>query len=858
MVHRYSALFTSSSRGCAAIALSFAAGLTSGIAKDARADAAAAGIVEARKALGDGLPQIAAVKASRLLETKSLPAETREEAASLAVEAWVRARNGARAAELIAQHPGIEHRDFWNAQAQVLNGDLAAAAESLSEWAKMGDLAERAHLSLAYVLMAQGSEGHARNELKAVRNSQDADIAKEARLLFNELELEAGRPEQVIERLSRENGGKDGAVQFLRARGLLALGEAKTSEAVVRDLLAQPNIGAHIHDGATVLGAEALLAQKKADEALRMLVQFLDRAQDSDFWREAFSLLNRCRSTLHAESQVPLAVANWIGTDGAPERRAYALLWIARWLDAAGRRSESLGMIEAFLALYPGHREESEAMRLAMKLNGELRSDARVLELARKWRSQYGGGGDSIVDFITGGIFYARGDLRQALGAFRRSAETAVALPERRRALHNAAVTAVRAGEMAVYQSLLAQIEVAGGTGEDNTKEAKAASPAVGDANAAASLDLDRALQMAAKAEPSAELEIQKFISAHPQHPRWPEAQIARAELALLDVPPRVKDAAVSLQAASQKPGLPTATLERIDYVTMWLREAEENLRGVADAGIAFVKKWPASPLSDQVRMKTAEAFYRMQDFPEARTQFELFASEHTSSPYADAALFFAGKAAMELMTPEGLEKAIEKWGELAEHGGPLAITARYQQALAKRRQGFEKEALAIIDTILADRNLDEEMKLQSQCQRIELQIVLGRTDPKQREGAVEAARKLKDQPGLSFLWKGRVGALLTQVLQDLGRDAEALEACYDIVNGGINTNTGPANPAEFFWFYWAGFRAVTILEGQKQWESAAKMAETLAQTAGDRAGEARELATRIRMQHFLWDGKKP
>jgi outer membrane protein assembly factor BamD (BamD/ComL family) len=532
-----------------------------------------------------------------------------------------------------------------------------------------------------------------------------------------------------------------------------------------------------------------------------------------------------------------------------PGRRAYAMFWISRWLDSSGRKAEALGMIEAFLQLHPGHRNESEAMRLAMKLHGEFRADARVLGLAQQWRQKYGGGGDSLVDFITGGIFFARGELVPALAAFRRSADMAGGLPERRRALHNAAVAAVRAGQMAVYQTLLSQIEVVGSADAETAKGSS-------EGSAAANLELDRALEMAAKADVAAEVEIQKFISAHPAHPRWAEAQVARAELALLDVPPRVKDAAVALQAAVQKKDISAATRERIDYVTVWLREAEENLRGAADAGLAFLKQWPASPLADQVRMKVGEAYYRLQDFPDARTQFELLASEHPGSQYADAAQFFAGKAAMELMTPEGLQRAIQIWGELAEHAGAFAATARFQQALAKRRVGLEKEAMSIIDTLLADKTIDEDMRLQAGLQRIELQLVMGRSDPKQTESAAVAARALRDKPGLGYLMKGRSGALLTQALQDLGRNAEALESCYDIVNAGIDNVSGPANPAEFFWFYWAGFRAVTMLEAAKQWEAAAKMAEKLSQTAGDRAGEAKELATRIRMEHFLWDGK--
>lgn len=821
-------------------------------------------IIEARKALGDGLPQVAAVKAQRLLGDKGVTEKEKRELVGIAVEGWIRARDGVRARDLL-DHYKIDHQDFWTGHAQVLLGQLNDAVETFGKWQEMGELADHARLALAFALMADKREGMARSNLKELRSSSEPAIARQARLFFNELELVIGSDETVLQRLTREDGGKNAVVQFLRARGMFQLGDAAKAETVVRDMLALPDTGPVVHDAGVVLMCETLLTQKKADEALRTLTQFIDRAQDSAVWHESFELLNRCRAALRADGQIPLAVASWAGAEGVPERRAYAMFWLARWLDEAGRKVEALGMIESFLQLHRAHRNESEAMRLAMKLNGELRADSRVLDLAKEWRLAYGGGGDSLVDFISGGILFARGDLLPALAAFQRSADLATGLPERRRALHNAAVAAVKAGQMAVYQSLLAKIEVAGAPVIEEEKSGKAGKGNAGKegvpkaaegGSASASMELDRALQLAAEGDASAEVEIQKFISGNPEHPRWAEAQVARAELALLDVPPRVKDAGVALQAAMQKAGNNAAARERIDYVSVWLREAEGNLRGVAEAGLAFLERWPASPLVDQVHMKTGEAYYRMQDYPDARTQFELLARERPGSPYADTALFFAGKAALELMTPEGLQRAIQFWGELAEHGGPMAIHARYQQALAKRRVGQEKEALGIIDALLADTNIDDDMRLQAQCQRIELQIVLGRTEARQRESAVEAARALKRKPGLDYLWRGRVGALLTQVLQDMGRDAEALEACYDTVNAGIDSASGPANPAEFFWFYWAGFRAVNILESQKQWEAAAKMAETLAQTAGDRASEAKELATRIRMEHFLWDGK--
>ncbi|MFM7606530.1 MAG: hypothetical protein ACKO8Z_15210, partial [Prosthecobacter sp.] len=47
-------------------------------------------------------------------------------------------------------------------------------------------------------------------------------------------------------------------------------------------------------------------------------------------------------------------------------------------------------------------------------------------------------------------------------------------------------------------------------------------------------------------------------------------------------------------------------------------------------------------------------------------------------------------------------------------------------------------------------------------------------------------------------------------------------------------------------------------LEDAHQWEAAAKLAEQIAQVRGARADDARQAATKIRLEHFLWDGPKP
>ena len=49
---------------------------------------------------------------------------------------------------------------------------------------------------------------------------------------------------------------------------------------------------------------------------------------------------------------------------------------------------------------------------------------------------------------------------------------------------------------------------------------------------------------------------------------------------------------------------------------------------------------------------------------------------------------------------------------------------------------------------------------------------------------------------------------------------------------------------------------AIELLEKSGQWEGAARMAERLAQAGGDRAIEAKDVATKIRLERFLWDDK--
>jgi tetratricopeptide (TPR) repeat protein len=200
------------------------------------------------------------------------------------------------------------------------------------------------------------------------------------------------------------------------------------------------------------------------------------------------------------------------------------------------------------------------------------------------------------------------------------------------------------------------------------------------------------------------------------------------------------------------------------------------------------------------------------------------------------------------------VDAAIEYWEVVADQEGELALAARIQQATAVRRAGRENEALKVIDEILKTRALSAGLRLQLLYEKAELHLLLAETVPANLNLAVKTLEELRDGSA-PLLWQVR-GAYLTALAhQKRGRIADALEVCYNITSGpGLSIE---ADPEIMAWIYRVGFLAVDLLEQEKKWEGAAIMAERLAATGGDQAVAARDIATRIRLEHFLWDEKK-
>lgn len=810
----------------------------------------------ANQALHEGLPGVAATKATRLLEQRDWSEEDRRALAGFAVESWVRSKNGESALAILAKEK-ISEQPFWTAQAQVQAGKPELAREILETRLNSGETSRLEQLLLAQILLSQNQSSPARELLQNLTKPANNDISRQARLMLDELDLQAGNYEAAVKDLTRLTKRDEAhTAELLRARGLLELNLFPQAETSLRHLLASPGGGERIHHTAAILLAETQLRQGKTTEAIETLVQFLDNTFQSQLWSEAFDMLALALEKDALHSLPPDATLRWISEGNTAQKQAqkpqlnvtetfrgHAMLLIARWLLNQNRPLEAVGLLEAHIQLHQNHPQAGEAMRLALETYGKLKADERVTYLAAETRRRFGSAQSAMVDFVSGGTAYARGDYPQATTLFQTAANVATTLMERRAALYNAGVTALQMGEIALYQSMLSQLEVVS-SGSPNNKSA----------DTAADLELDRALALAAKEQSSAIEEFHTFIEKYPEHPRLAQAQVALAESLLTQIPTDFPAIEAALKAASALPHLTETQSQQIALTRLWVLDKQGQLKALTDVGSQFLKTWPESSHAATVRMKVADAFFRLENFASARTEFELVAQENPNSPFTDTALYFAGMAAVSMMSDEGRESAINLWQELAERGGPLSIPARQQQALAKRRAGQELEALKLLDSLLTETNLPKDMRRSLTCERAEILMLLGKADPAQLEKAVTSLRDLLKEDGLPYLWSARAGYTLAAVLNAANRTTDALEACYDVVNA--KGFTGPANPAEYRWYYRAGFFGMELLESTKEWEAAAKLAEKLALSTGDRANEAKEHGTRIRLEHFLWDNQ--
>ncbi len=767
---------------------------------------------EAQQALADGLPEVATAKLSRALSQKDgLPKEFIPTAKLQLLEAYVRAGHPDDA--LALKHEPTPHTAYWTAQAQARINHLTRALKTLTTIPDTHPRARPAAFARASILLTLGNQEAALEALAPLLPAPDATI-RTAEILLN-----SGDAEKAATTLASLETPTPQST-YLTAR--LAL-EAKDPAAALTAIGSTPsdneppNLTGHF----AIARARALHGMAEPTAARETLLNFVRNTPAHPLATSALAALEPFEA--YKDTTIIPALESILENTPPPHLARAAHFYKALTLsNTATTPQETTTAFETTKSLFITPDEittETPEFERAVLLLIDLENRSGITPEERQGTKLAGTKPESIrqqLADLEARALYQAGKFPQAAQSFLASGETGS---------HNAAIATLRSGTPP-FQST-----------ENPT------------------ILLERGLYAAANGQPNAATDLDTFLRDFPRHTDAYRAHIALAELALLTFPPNRKTAAKHIRAARESaPTSDTDALQRIDYTSLWVASASDTPTAFTTQANAFLTRWPASTFRPKVRMKLGETAFRAGNFPAARVHFETLAEETPDAAEAEAALFFAARAALS-MAPGGqnsIDEAIALWEKVAARKGDLFFHAREQQALAKRSANLEADAIQILESILtADPPPPTDLRASAQLTLGEARLALAGKNSAKRQAAITTFDTLAADTTIPARWREDARYHKARALESAGDTTAALELYYDIVRSPIDP-TNKTSP----WKYRAGFEAIRLLEATENWKGAITLAEKLAASTSPRAPEAAALAERLKLQHFVFDEK--
>jgi TolA-binding protein len=776
-------------------------------------------VEDARRIADEGIYPVATQKLREYLRSKPPAAE--EKAARILLARSLLRSGGAEDALR-------ELGDIAGDDAGLLRGECLLAlnrpAEARDAFAKVASPAGR--LGEAEALRATGRGDQAVKLLRGI----DGGAAIKLRLAELLLERRDGSGAETTLRAVPPSTELDGAwKRYLEARMLLLKGDAAGALTSLEDILQnRASLPDSLVAGATLALAEARAAISGEESADDVLEKFISQNPRSSHLPEVFEALDRIYA---AEESAPEdALLKWSGEKEGPVA-ALAQFYLARAEWREHKASKASGHLALFVTRHPSHPLVARANLLRGRIfDGDKKpGDAlKAFELAMRAAADP----DTLAEaeIAAGCVHFQLGEFLVASNLFRGAAE--------RSWVHR---------EQALFNSALAWLQM--GNSERFIEDYKALSALAPDSQARVSLLFEEGMVQAAAGSPKADESLRLFIRDFAGHAKVSAANVALAEIAFLATPPRRDEAARYLQAANDFPK-DAATAERAEYLAIFLADSpgDEGAGRAAAACRDFIRRHPQSPLLPEVRMKLGQVYFRTEDYPNARTQFETLASEGEPSPLVEGALFLAAQSALRMMSQESVGRAIELFDKVVKFDGPLKLHARFQQAVAQTRLGRDRDAVALYDEVLAG-SPDAELTAAALAGKGDTMLAISGTDARQIEDAAAVFEKVVALPGVTPDWRNQAMYKKGKCLEKMRLTNEALAVYYDV----LAAQRGDARAPEYFWFYKAGFDAAHILEEQRQWQAAVGIYKKIASVEGPQAAEAKARASQIELEHFLW-----
>lgn len=808
----------------------------------------------AQSAMRDGLFGVAAKNFRVVLDDTSILADQRLTVEKLYVESLVRAGSSSAAMKYIQgiSAPLPAELIFWQGVAVINLGRLADAATALKNYQESGNKTYQlaAALARADVLLALREPLAAAETLEDISKQQISQgdrvwvVLKQAEIATDIRDFEAA--ESYLAKLPKNEipPQADVARDYVTAR--LHLGQGRYDQAAVtfQSLTAA---GREVPEGiATASRIGAAKAQLKAgrpEQAVRALKDWLGQTPKPslDVVEQVFQLFDK--AGLFTDSASAATHASDIQLWTRDTRRLVAAEATYHVVRSQLAKDPVLAWdtLEEFFQWYGIEKPLPVPISLirgeTMLRLGQFRAASDLL--AGLASANLSAGHEVRRAFLLGQAATMSGDFDAAQKAFasaalRATPQTAAV------SYYNAALAAMQNGLGSGFEPFRSSLEE------------------TGQGELAARLLLERGIYLSGEDPELARVAIWQYIRSFPNRAESSRAYIILAEIALRNDPPAPEKARNQLSKVTSANALPS-DLEKRDYLMIWVNDLDEKFPEAIALANEFLTKWPNSPYIDEVRMKLGETYFNTGDYVNARAQFVALADGSTSPVFQERARFFAGRAASLSLSKSSLDDALELFQQVVDGGGRLVVDARREQAILLVRQAKIDAAVDLLDSVIADRTaLQKREFLDVLLQKGEILLANRPED----EVAIEAARdafltlveESSNEQTTAFKVIHAKGIYnLGRLAEASGKDDEALAHYYQI----LESNTAAENESGVvFWQFRSGMSAIDLLTHSKNWEAAAALAMKVSKLPHPRAGEAKALAEKIRLNHFIWDAK--
>ena len=821
-----------------------------------RADlASSAEFRDAVQFLTEGMPSLAEQKLEFLLNEKDrqFTNPEKERITLLLLEALVRSGDNERALTLFSRTPTFQQRNnarFWQALA-LKKSDRIDEAETILKELIVDPKFQ--YLNWATLTLAQISAN--RHDLETVDKllqplltSDQPKVVSQAQLTGAEFYLQHNQDQAALALLDlsppyKKSTRAQNSFRFLRAR--IAMLQSNFPKAIfyLEDFREVEDLGSRaIHEKAVLLLGDACAATGRKQDAIDHWLHLIENHPDNASLPLIFDKLTK--TDAFSKPKVFQDLALWAAEDSFhSKRKIYSQYYHALTQNHIDHPLERRKEFESFVETHSAHALYIPAVLELVELliRQGIIGQAKIL-LGELKQFTLTPSRRSRVIFLEAFLGFKQGDYVKAESKFLEAGDSPDDMESSDVAAFNVALTALNAGDdktFTQYRGLLSQSK--------NT-------------DLQAELGLEQGLFLASRSVTKAFETLSGFLTEFPDHARAADAQLALAELYLNEVPAKPVSAREQLKSAVERQ-LTRRQEESLNYIAVWIEESDGNHSAVIEQALRYLDHWPRSRHAPEIRLKLGEAYYRKKDFSQAMLAFEQLAVHHPESSLLGPALFSAGKAASLSKLPEDRARAIELWARLAENEStPLALYARHEQGLFKVKLGEVDDAIAAFDSILEhDPPAPLELKLAVLADRGQAMFNIATArdnEPDYLLNAIQSFDNILSDPGTPPSWRNQATVRKAKCLERLGRQDEALDTYSDVVQSDRLTEgaDSEAPVAQVEWFFRAGLGAIRILQKKEEWDSAIRIAESLAHSGSPRAIEASRLADRIRLEHFIWD----